>query len=235
MEIVGQKAHLYVGEGDPIPIKKRPMGVSPPEDVLKWKGIHPGKKCILIANGLSAQEADLGAIPRDGPEKVWTIGLNSAWRLGKWDYNAIGDQRQFQFYEDAKSKDLSALEPLFTTHASGRAAGTRIQGLTSEMKYLSFDAVKGFYLNNTITSFGIQLGLWMGFTTIYLIGVDAYGRHFYGGPIVPENKFSNQRETYGLIAGLLRESRPDVEVVNLNLNSHVRVFQKRRFDQEFRS
>ena len=235
MEIVGQRAHLYVGEGDPIPIKKRPIGVSPPEDVLRWKGIHSGKKCILIANGTSAQEADLGAIPRDGPEKVWMIGLNKAWLLGKWDYNAMGDQRQFQFYEDEVSKDLSALEPLFTTHASGRRAGIRIQGLTSEMKYLSFDAVKGFYLNNTITSFGIQLALWMGFTTIFMIGVDAHGRHFYGGPVVAENKFANQRETYGLFAGLLRESRPDVEVVNLNLNSHVRVFQKRRFDQEFRS
>lgn len=232
--VVGQPAHLYVGEGEPIKIKKRPIGLSPPEDILRWKGIHPGARCILIANGTSAQEAQLDRIPREGSKRVWTIGLNSAWKLGKWDYNAMGDQRQFQFYEEKHGDDLSDLEPLFTTHASARKAGTRIQGLTSEMKYLSFDALKGFYLNNTITSFGIQLALWMGFTTIFIIGMDAHGRHFYGGPVVPENKFANQRETFGLFAGILRSLRPDVEVINLNLNSHVRVFQKRRFDQVFR-
>ena len=233
VEIVGQPAFLYTGDGPYKEIPKRAIGVSPAEEILAWKDKHAGGRCLLVANGDSAQAADFSRVPSSGPERVWTIGLNKAWLLGKWDYNAMGDQRQFQFHEQERGP-VDELDPLFTTHASGRKCGIRIQGKTSDLKYFSFDAVAGFYLNNTITSFGIQLAVWMGFKTVFLIGVDCKGRHFYGGPPVPEPKFSNQRETFGLFAGILRVTRPDIEIVNLNPESAVRVFLKRRFNVEFK-
>jgi len=231
-DIEGQPARLFVGETPFREVPKRIIGVSSNGEILLWKDKHKGGRCILVANGESAKSADLTRVPRDGPNRVWTIGLNRAWELGDWDYHAMGDQRQFQFHEEMRG-DCKALEPLFTTHASGRQIGTRIWGRTSDMKYFSFDATEGFYLNNTITAYGFQLAVWMGFATIYLIGVDAKGRHFYGGDVIGAMKFANQRETLGLFAGILRERRPDINVVNLNIDSHVRVFQKKRFAEVF--
>ena len=223
----GQKAHLFTGGPDPpVEIRKQAIGKSPDEEILSFKDKHKGDKVALIGNGESVKKQRLGNID------CWTIGLNHAWELGEWDYLAMGDPGQLRDYE-ANVGRLDQCKGLFTTHASGRKAGTRIVGLTSDIKYFSFDALRGFYLNNTICSFGLQLAVWMGFTTIYLVGVDAQGGHFYGGREIPEQKFGNQRETYGLIAGIMRCQRPDVEIINLNINSAVRVFPKQRFEKVF--
>lgn len=201
---------------------------SPREEIEKWKDINKGEPVAIIGNGPSAKTQKLKKIT------CKTIGLNQAWRLGEWTYYCIGDQQQFVTYEKERGS-IEQLDPLFCTHASARRHGTKIIGRTSDIKYFSWDLAKdGVFLNNTICAFGIQLAVYMGHNPIYLVGVDATGPHFYGGAPIPESKFGNQRETYGLFAGILRCMRPDIEVINLNLVSAVRVFPKRRFEAIFK-
>lgn len=223
----GQPAKVYLAEEPYVPVKGPSRSTSPVEVIEKYKDVHCGEAVCIIGNGPSAKKQRLGKIT------CKTMGLNQAWRLGRWDYYCMGDQGQFKTFESERG-DLKQLTNLFTTHASGREHGVKLFGRTSDIKYFSFDVARdGVFLNNTICSFGIQLAVYMGFTTIYLVGIDANGRHFYGGAGIPENKFSNQRETYGLFAGILRCVRPDVDVINLNMDSSVRVFPKRRFEEVF--
>lgn len=226
MKITGQTASLFLAEEPPKNIKKLAIGKSHDEDILAWKNRHVDEPIALIGNGDSVRKQKLGRI------SCVTMGLNRAWELGEWDYLVMGDQGQIIEYERRGGK-LEKHKGLFTTHASGRKAGTRIVGRISDVKHFSFDALEGFYLNNTICSFGLQLAVWMGANPIYLVGIDAHGRHFYGGPNIPDQKFANQRETYGLIAGILRCERPELKVINLNMNSCVRVFPKKRFEEVF--
>lgn len=225
----GQSAGVYLSEEPYVPTKPTPSRcVSPPERIAEWKDINKGEPVAIIGNGPSVKSEKLARI------NCKTIGLNQAWRLGKWTYYCIGDQAQFATYERERGS-VTQLDPLFCTHASARDHGVKIWGRTSDIKYFSFDLVKdGVFLNNTICAFGIQLAVYMGHNPIYLVGVDAKGPHFYGGAHIPEQKFGNQRETYGLFAGILRCTRPDIEVFNLNLTSAVRVFPKRAFRSVFK-
>lgn len=194
-------------------------------DILKWRGIHTGEQCAIIANGPSVRGLDLSAI------ECTTIGVNRAWMLRDWDYYAMGDLRQFEDYEKARGP-ITELEPLFTLETGPRHA-TRLLNLPSKSRQFSFDLVSGVYPNNTITATAIQLAVWMGFKDIYLVGVDANGAHFHDEKEVPPKKFANQREAYGYIAGIL--DGKGVRITNLNPQSHVFAFPRRLFSEVFPS
>jgi hypothetical protein len=193
--ITGHTPQVWDGLGPEITrIPGRKVGASPPEDILAYWGKHEGEPICIIANGPSAKTVDLDKIT------CATIGLNRAWELGDWDYYCIGDQYQFKMYEE-KRGPISQLSPLFSG-ADGPDHAIRIQALHHRQKAFSFDLVKGVYLNNTVTCFGLHLAVWMQANPIYIVGLDCVGKHFWGGNPIEERKFSNQRETFGYIAGL---------------------------------
>lgn len=197
------------------------------DELLYWKDKHRGGACTIIGNGESLREIDVGRIGGI------TIALNRAWLLPRgFTYYCMGDPPQFQAWRE-KNGDITKLRPLFTTQM-GPPHATRFRGLPNrDYRQFNFDLLEGIHLNNTITAYAFQLAIWMGFTTIRLVGIDCYGGHFYGGPPIPEDKFSNQREALGFIAGILRIARPDVKVVNLNMNTKSFAFPRARFESAF--
>ena len=205
----------------------RKIGTSQPEVVLSYKDIHRGEAVCIVANGPSVQTIDVSRIT------CKTIGVNHAWMLRDCDYYVAGDQGQFKEYERVRG-DISGLKPLFATPA-GPEHAVRIHCLHDNVKRFSFDLTEGIYLNNTITAYALQLAHWMGFTTVYLVGVDCVGRHFWGGPPIDEKKFSNQRETLGYIAGLLQGLGDPMQIINLNPQSWCWSFPKQAFAEAFPS
>lgn len=225
-QIVGHAPRVWNGlvpERGRVPGKK--LGTSPPEVVLAYKNSHCGESVCLIANGPSAKKADLTRIT------CKTIGLNRAWLLRDCDYYCMGDQGQYREYEKERG-DVSELAPLFGIPNSPEHA-VRLHCLHDNVKRFSFDLTDGIYLNNTITAYGLQLAYWMGFATIYLIGVDCFGKHFWGGNAIDEKKFSNQRETFGYISGLLHGMDDPTKIINLNPDSWCWVFPKQKFETVF--
>lgn len=207
--------------------RHRQVGDSPPEEILRWKDVHKDEPITLIGNGESINAHDLSRI------RGVTIGLNAAWKKRAWTYYCMGDQGQFEEYKRARGP-IENLKPLFATH-TGPPHAVRLHGHPMVgMKSFSFDlAHVGVYMNNTITATGLQLAVWMGGNPIYLVGIDAQGRHFYGGPEIPELKFANQRETFGYFAGYLAVARPELKIVNLNINTRVCVWPRQRFEEVF--
>lgn len=196
------------------------------EEILSWKGKHIGEDCCLIANGPSVYDYDLAKID------CVTIGLNRAWKLGKWTYYCMADREQFSEYSEITGKNISTLSPLFSTTAGPKHA-LRLRALLEKTKKFSFDLVKGVYLNNTITSYGLQLSLWMGFKRIFIVGLDLNGGHFDGSRETPDKSFANQRETFGYIAGILDGMNYPVEVINMNPKSWAYAFPKEHFNKVF--
>ena len=199
---------------------------SSPEQIRAWHNIHRGRPCCIIGNGPSIKRVDLTQID------IPTFGLNKAWMLGEWSYYVIGDQSQFDFYNRTAAQPLSALEPLFTLE-DGPAHATRIQTLRATSRAFSFDLVEGMHPNNTVCAFAIQLAIWMGFYTIYLVGIDGQGNHFDGGDDIPARKFANQREAYGYIAGLLDGVDHPTDIINLSPETRVFAFPKQKFEFVF--
>jgi hypothetical protein len=224
--VVGHAPSVWNGlvpERGRVPGKR--IGTSRLEVVLSYENIHRGEACCIIANGLSVKEVDLSKI------SCLTIGVNKAWMLRDCDYYCIGDPAQFKFYEKERG-DVTKLRPLFSV-PSGPEHAVRIHCLHDNVKRFSFDLTGGIYLNNTITAYALQLAHWMGFTTVYLIGVDCIGKHFDGGNTVDEKKFSNQRETFGYIAGILEGMGDEMEIINLNTKSWCWSFPKQKFETVF--
>ena len=193
-----------------------------------YRGTNEGGRLLILGNGPSAAGVDLQRV--DCP----VIGLNQAWRLSGrgCDYLLMGDPGQYEMLEAA-----SATYGLLITTETGPSHAIRITGHhvdPQHPKRFSFDLTKGVYLNNTIASFGFQLatymlGLW---GTIYLLGVDSTGKSFTGAATPPE-KFANQRETLGYIAGVLSMARPSIKVYDLSLISTQKVFKRMSFDEAF--
>ncbi|MHA2390204.1 MAG: hypothetical protein ACXACW_15900 [Candidatus Hodarchaeales archaeon] len=205
---------------------------SPKEEILSWKNKHKGETCCLIANGPSIGDIDLNKI------NCVTFGLNSAWKYKDWTYYCLADTQQVDEYEKERGH-ISTLKPLFTSNSYLEGA-VKIQAHASAVKKFSFDLTEGVYLNNTITCFAIQLAVWMGFKTIYIVGLDLRGDH-YGGPTTEqqvncpcrEKHFANHRETFGYIAGLFTGMNLDVEIINLNPKSFCFAFPKQKFESVF--
>ena len=201
------------------------------EEILAWKGIHLGETCCLIANGPSVNTLDLSKI------NCPTFGLNMAWKLGDWTYYCLADAQQVAEYQKLRGP-ISELKPLFSTHA-GPESALRIRGLLSPVKKFSFDLTEGMYLNNTITCSALQVAVWMGFKKIYIVGLDLSGDHFSSGTKQQkeckcrETHFSNHRETFGYIAGLLTGMKSGIEIINLNPKSICFAFPKMKFEDVF--
>ena len=194
-------------------------------EIERWHNIHLGERCCIVGNGPSLKDVDLTAID------VPTFGVNRAWMVLECSYYVIGDKPQFEHYEMESGKHISNLWPLFSTK-DGPRHSTRVRSLCSTRRQFSLDLHEGVHLNNTVTVFAMQVAVWMGFATIFLVGVDCSGAHFDGGDDIPEKKFSNQREAYGYVAGFLAGTR---EIVNLSPGTRVFAFPRRRFVEVFPS
>lgn len=200
-----------------------------------YRDHHHASTAVIIGNGPSASREKLTHLSRY-PDTI-TIGLNRAWELGTCDYYCIGDDKQFEHYARTHG-DLSTLRPLWTVERDStpqHKGAIRVNALAAvDHKRFSFDLIEGVYLNNTITSYALQLCVWFGVRAIHLIGVDAKGSHFYGdAKPIPDRKFANQRETLGYIAGVLHYARPGLEILNLSPESAVNVFTKRPFENAY--
>lgn len=218
--VVGQRV-----PGEPGAVKFEP---SPNEEIIRLQNLHEGKTLCIVANGESVRKVNLGKI------NCLTLGVNRAWDLPRqFTYYCMGDKKQLEDFRGSKMGKLAYKGWFFTTHM-GPEYATRIRGLPMlDHRRFSFDLTVGVYLNNTITAFALQLAVYMGFARIYLLGVDCKGSHFYGGAPIPEEKFANQREALGFIAGVLHAARPDIEILNLNMNSACFAFPRARFESVF--
>ncbi|MBR3624629.1 MAG: hypothetical protein IKN43_14920 [Selenomonadaceae bacterium] len=151
-------------------------------ELIKYKDIHKGQRCFLVGNGPSMRIEDLNTLYEHGEicfgfNKIYRIYDKTKWRanyLGIADYLMMENCR----HELAKvhGEIIVADEYHHTTevhfpfvqyvHLISERYNNNHPGFTD-------DICKGIFWGSTVTyELGIQLAAYMGFTEIFLIGVD---------------------------------------------------------------
>ncbi len=211
-------------------------------NILDFRDRHLGERCAILCNGPSLTDHDLARI--DCP----TIGLNSSWRAYRATYHIMGDAAQFRWYREAHDGDISSLDPLFTTdviygsgdppppHACVVHAVPLYREQGRAQARWSWDLTECVYPSRTVTMFGLQLAVWMGFRKIAMLGLDLCDRdkhgHFYdSGRRFPAAALMKQLETLGYAAGVLQDA--GVRVVNCNRRSMCKAFDRVPFKEVF--
>lgn len=138
----------------------------------QFKGIHAGRRCIIIGNGPSLNNTDLGLL-RD----EFTFGLNRIYLM----FDELGFEPTFhvvvnRLVVEQCAEDFRRIKgPLFTTTANRKylADAENIAYLSRLVgPRFSCDASRGIWEGATVTYAAMQLAYYMGFNQVILVGVD---------------------------------------------------------------
>lgn len=176
----------------------------------KFKKKHEGKRCFVIGNGPSLTYSDLQKLH---DEKEICFGVNRiylAYQYTDWrpDYYVACDY--FILKKDAKIIQEMCVDKFiryqFKEIDFDKKENLYEYGvLEPDEKKLPFsdDIVEGTYTGRTVVYDAIQIAAYMGFSEIYLLGVDmtknmiaeAEGSHFYKSPDVNEKLLRGDRDS----------------------------------------
>lgn len=150
--------------------------------LLKYKNKYAGQLCFIIGNGPSLSPKDLTILKEKGiitfaSNRIFKIFCDTEWRP---DFYAIFDESVADKSCIEENNRFSCKEKFFRSQGWYRYHRIK-DGLFmhswNSRKYLdephfSSDLTKGIYTIATVTYVHIQLARYMGFTNIYLLGMD---------------------------------------------------------------
>lgn len=176
----------------------------------KFKNIYAGKRCFIIGNGPSLTYQDLQKLYNEkeicfGVNRIYFAYEYTDWRPDYYvacDYFIIKkDTRIIQQLNTNKFIRHLYNENLF----DGQKDIYEYRGLVESKSGVGFsdDIVKGVCIGRTVVYDAIQIAAYMGFSEIYLLGVDmsenmvaeAEGAHFYKSPDINEHLMKSDRDT----------------------------------------
>jgi hypothetical protein len=153
----------------PLPFTKQNRG-----RIEKFKDIHKGKRCFLIANGPSLKKIDFSLLKSE-----FTIGLNRIYLLENEKgflptyLGCVDIEAQLsQFLDDYDNLKLPVFFNWNFRHKFSKKENQCFvkDKLTPEFSY---DIPKqGYGTGRSVTYMAMQLAYYMGFTEVYLIGKD---------------------------------------------------------------
>lgn len=149
------------------------------ERLASLRGLHDGERCFLVGTGPSLSDMDLSPLRH---EKVFSVNRG-------YDLSHFGVPRLFSYvaadpailddYGDeidvssAKHVFLCSSLPLWPIMGSENAiAYDNIMYPKMHDGYFQHDLTRGVYDSHTVMLHAVQIAAWMGFTEIYVLGVD---------------------------------------------------------------
>jgi len=169
-------------------------------EIQNFKDLHKGQRCFLVGNGPSLTAGDLTTISIHseisfGCNAISEIFSQTMWRpnyflaydpsLFRYKVEMLKEtEAEYKFFptlNEAYVDDVQRTMKLLNC-GKGRVVYTSV--ITSNQLHglpdFSHDASKALYTNSTVMYVMIQLAIYMGFSKIYLVGVD-------GGTMHPKN------------------------------------------------
>lgn len=136
------------------------------DDILKFKDAHKGETCLVIGNGPSLALRSNEFLAR------WpSFGSNRVWRKFEPTYYVCTDPLDVE-----KNMDyiLSRSGPKFIQSTFGIDYSLEIIYRSKDPGWATFtpNPTKPMYDGCTVTFVCLELAYWMGFTTVYLVGVN---------------------------------------------------------------
>ncbi len=167
--------------------------------LARLKDIHKGKRCFLIGNGPSLTGADLDLIQDEytfGTNMVYKIFDQTDWRPS---YHCVSDT----IYASKLGIELSekVKAPLFTTEHTYRRMKTKpvdttyVHTIQTERYKVRGNVQAYCLIKATVLSLAAEMAFHMGFTEIYLLGVDCTNPHDKGGHFTDQYATKEVAET----------------------------------------
>lgn len=219
------------------------------EKLQKFKDIYKNKKCFIVATGPSLRIQDLHILKRN---KIFCFGVNSILKVGrewrsdvyvatdshfinnniediqnyKCKYKFIGDS--CQKYWETKGEDS------YKIHVT--SAGSGIAGFSEEICQKIYCGYGG---SGTVTYACIQLAVYMGFSEIYLLGVDcnyiagSKNNHFIEDMV--EDKMNHKEDSMIKAYEYAKKyaEAHEIKIYNATRGGKLEVFERVDFDRLF--
>jgi hypothetical protein len=142
--------------------------------LLSFKNQHQGERCFIIANGLSLKNTDLSLLK----DEV-TFCMNRIYLMFDElnfipNYYVVNNELILEQFSD----DISNLSPIKflnwnrRSYFSGDKKSNFLRYFYSLNEKLSEDPLKGVYSGGTVTHACLQLAYFMGFSEVYIVGMD---------------------------------------------------------------
>lgn len=166
------------------------------------KGTKKGEKCFIIGNGPSLTSGDLKNISKYdtfASNRIYSIFTGTNWRPTYYlaiDNNILNDNLDKIVSIEAGTKFLNyTIKKKIKNRADINTKYINIFGryvispASYETKHINFNVAKSFSLSYSVTGVAIELAVYMGYSTIYLIGVDhSYTKAITKDGILKETK-----------------------------------------------
>lgn len=221
------------------------------EDIERFKNIHQGKRCFIVATGPSLLMEDLEMLKKN---KEICISMNSIFRMfprTMWrpdyyvaqDYRVVRDNEDWQEQLEGITAFMSdGCLPLFKEKL-GKNIFVNHMGLlwnAKELMPFSENFAQICYVSGTVTYSCMQLAVYMGFSEIYLLGVDFSGSnghlekyaHCYGEKVQSSTCFEDQVLVSYQSAQKYAEEH-DIKIYNATRGGKLEIFERVNFDDLF--
>lgn len=225
------------------------------QELCKFKNIHAGDKCFIVATGPSLKMEDLETLRKNqmlsmGVNRIYLAFENTKWRPDYYvctDPFSIHEDKEiirnlpvkYKFIGDTYEKFWEGAVPenIYKTHI-------HFTGMPEKTMRFSDDISYGVYSGETVVYAGIQIAVYMGFKEIYLLGVDFSfsanykdaSNHFTENYYTKESRTAFFREEENLQAYLkAREyaGSRGVKIYNATRGGKLEVFERVDFDRLF--
>lgn len=224
---------------------------------ISWKDAYKGKCCFIIGNGPSLNCNDLDKLKSEicfGTNAIYELFDKTEWRPS---FYCVWDQRFLLQYID-KISELVNLNKIIGIHEISKnpiindAAYLRIESedFYPSLPSFSSDITKCVYEGNSVLYMCMQIAAYMGFSTIYLLGVD----HNYSVNLLPDgtiehnygvkNHFSGSNDEVSVLPQLNKVTLAfksaknytdlhGIKVYNATRGGKLEVFERVDFDSLF--
>lgn len=157
--------------------------------LLKLHNIHKGKRCFIIGNGPSLDVKDLEKLKGEicfGTHRIYEIFDKTDWRPTYYcaqDSQLINQSAKFISNIQAKQKFIGMVKSLKYASIKGATYVSLIlDSFYPELPKFSEDVSNGIFEGFTVSYMCFQIALYMGFSEVYLLGID----HNYSKALQPD-------------------------------------------------
>lgn len=150
--------------------------------LLKYKNLHQGEKCFIIGNGPSLRAEDLQKLHENGiisfgTNRIYNIFDQTEWRPTYYVSEDIVILKDIQRVIETIPANAKFIPINLKWYEGVNIEGAQYFYLDYSGEYpqthgLSLDIPHGIRCRGTVTMTCIQMAIYMGFSEIYLLGVD---------------------------------------------------------------
>lgn len=222
------------------------------KDIEAYCGIHKGKRCFIVATGPSLKMKDLDKLYKNNEICISMNGIWKAYNDTEWrpNYYIADDFRAIDEYEEQEDKFpeiicfMGDTSPRYWEHTHSKNILMHhfiYEYAEDRFPKFSMDFARQCYMASTVTYSCIQLAVYMGFSEIYLLGVDfTYGNnvnnikyaHFFKEEKLVATGYTRQ---VSLAYQKARKFADDngIKIYNATRGGKLEIFERVEFDKLF--